>query len=152
MILIVPCWHNQSWFPTLLARLINVPLILPNFNQIITNLKGETHQMIAQNSLTLVACKVYGIISKVTKFQMTFKLITAAWRSSTEKYSSSAWEIWVLWCNQADRSLADNYQTCVKLLNSAVPRGKAILHSKFMYQHYLLHCHKQTDNQSDNTQ
>lgn len=71
MILIVPFWHNQSWFPTLLARLIDIPLILPNFNQIITNPKGETHQMIAQNSLTLVACKVSGIISKVTEFQMT---------------------------------------------------------------------------------
>ena len=76
MILIVPFWHNQSWFPTLLARLIDIPLILPNFNQIITNPKGETHQMIAQNSLTLVACKVSRIISKVTKFQMTLSSLS----------------------------------------------------------------------------
>ena len=31
----------------------------------------------------------------------SFKLITAAWRSSTEKSYSSAWGKWVFWCNQA---------------------------------------------------
>ena len=34
LVLIVPFWHNQTWYPNLLARLVNIPLILPNFSRI----------------------------------------------------------------------------------------------------------------------
>ena len=71
LVLVVPFWYNQAWFPNLLARLIDTPLILPHFNHIITNPMGETHPLVTQESLQLTACKVSGVASKVTEFQMT---------------------------------------------------------------------------------
>ena len=74
MILIIPVWHNQPWFPNLLARLINIPLILPNFHKIVTNPMKEIHPMILQNNLLLAACRVSGLTSQKMQFQMTLSI------------------------------------------------------------------------------
>ena len=60
LVLIVPMWHNQTWFPTLLTKLIDLPILLPDFKKIITNPVGETHPLIEQNSLYLAPCRVSG--------------------------------------------------------------------------------------------
>ena len=90
--LIVPFWHNQTWFPLLLARLIDTPLILPSFSRIITNPNGEIHPMVAQNSLTLAAR------NNIQGHRISDD--SAAWRKGTEKSYSSAWGKWLLWCNE----------------------------------------------------
>ena len=41
--------------PTLLTKLIDLPILLPNFKNIITNPVGETHPLVEQNSLHLAA-------------------------------------------------------------------------------------------------
>lgn len=53
LVLIVPAWQNQTWFPTLLTKLINLPILLPNSKKIITNPVGEIHPLIEQNTLHL---------------------------------------------------------------------------------------------------
>ena len=41
LVLIVPVWHNQTWFPTLLTKLIGLPILLPDFRS--SQIQRETH-------------------------------------------------------------------------------------------------------------
>ena len=43
LVLIVPVWHNQTWFPTLVTKLIDLPILLPGIKKIITNPVGKTN-------------------------------------------------------------------------------------------------------------
>jgi hypothetical protein len=100
LVLIVPEWQNQTWFPNLLDKLIDLPILLPNIRKNVTNPMGETQPLVERSSLPLAACKVSGLASKIT--DESFKITSAAWRKSTEKSYSSAWGKWMLWCNRTN--------------------------------------------------
>ena len=71
LVLIVPVWHNQTWFPTLLTKLIDLPILLPDLKKIITNPAGEAHPLIERNSLHLAACRVSGQAYRNKEFRMS---------------------------------------------------------------------------------
>ena len=68
---IVPVWHNQTRFPTLLTKLIDLPILLPDLKKIIPNPAGEAHPLIVRNSLHLAACRVSGQAYRNKEFQMS---------------------------------------------------------------------------------
>ena len=68
LVLIVPVWHNQTWFPTLLTKLSDLPILLPDFTKIITNPVGEAYPLIEKNSLDLAACKDSGQVYRDKEF------------------------------------------------------------------------------------
>ena len=76
LVLIVPVWQNQAWFPNLLTKLVDLPILLPNFTKIITNPMGETHPLVEQNSLHLAACKVSGLTSRTIGFQTSLSKLS----------------------------------------------------------------------------
>ena len=71
LVLIVPVWHNQTWFPTLLTKLIDLPILLPDLKKIITNPAGEAHPLIEKSSLHLAACRVSGQVYRNKEFLMS---------------------------------------------------------------------------------
>ena len=68
-ILIAPLWCSQPWFPVLLESLMDYPILLPQNQTLLTNPKGESHPLMGQNSLQLVAWKVSGRESTAKIFQ-----------------------------------------------------------------------------------
>ena len=71
LVLMVPVRHNQTWFPALLTKLIDLPILLPGFNKIITNPAGETHPFIEKNSLHLATCRVLDQVYRNKEFLMS---------------------------------------------------------------------------------
>ena len=71
LILIVPVRENQPWFPNLLGQLTDLPLLLPEDQEVLTNPLGEFRPLVENGSLHLVACKVSRIHSKIEEFQRT---------------------------------------------------------------------------------
>jgi hypothetical protein len=69
MILITPLWPTQPWFPLAMARSIKIPLLLPSFHRLLLNPSGESHPLLQDSSLRLVAWLVSGIDSKVQEFR-----------------------------------------------------------------------------------
>ena len=58
--LIAPVWPNQIWFPQLLRNLIDLPILLPPTQDIVTNPEGLTHPMAMKGHLPLAAWPVSG--------------------------------------------------------------------------------------------
>lgn len=70
VIMIVPLWPTQNWFPLLISALISTPARLPGHRNLLTMPhSGEVHPLL--NKLTLVACVVSGKNWKVKEFQKT---------------------------------------------------------------------------------
>lgn len=69
LLIITPLWKAQSWFPVLLRMLIDFPVILPSNPNLLKDPQGNSHSMILQGHLQLVAWTVSGIDSKVVEFQ-----------------------------------------------------------------------------------
>ena len=90
-ILIAPLWRSTPWFPVLLERLMDYPVLLPR------HFWGELHPLIGQNSLQLVAWKGSGRESTVKIFQMK---LSNFWSKGTEKSYTTAWNHWSSWYTQ----------------------------------------------------
>ena len=43
--LIVPWWCSQAWFPVLMENLVDLPLLLSNCKDLLTNQAGQTHPL-----------------------------------------------------------------------------------------------------------
>jgi len=69
MVMIVPFWQNQTWYSNLLSQLIDLPLLLADQREILTNPRGEFHPLVEQSSLSLVACRVSGVTCRTEEFQ-----------------------------------------------------------------------------------
>ena len=62
---------QPTWFPTLLTKLIDLPILLPDLKKIITNPVGEAHPLIEKSSLHLAACRVSGQVYRNKEFLMS---------------------------------------------------------------------------------
>ena len=60
LILITPAWQSQNWFPKLLEMSVKHPILLPRLPNLLTDPKGQTHLLVANTSLRLVAWVVSG--------------------------------------------------------------------------------------------
>lgn len=71
VILIVPMWATQPWFPTLLDLLTDLPIMLPNKPNLLRLTHNNVVHPLCKRKLFLVACNISGVISKVKDFQNT---------------------------------------------------------------------------------
>lgn len=60
IVLIAPLWAHQPWYPALLEALVDIPLLLPLSDSLLTDPFGQVHPLMASNSLRLAAWKVSG--------------------------------------------------------------------------------------------
>ena len=60
MILVVPVWQTQPWYPRLLQLLIANPIIIPRMPNLLLNTQKEVHPLVANKTLRLAAWKVSG--------------------------------------------------------------------------------------------
>lgn len=60
VVMITPAWSAQPWYTTLLHMSIQDPILLPIFPQILTSTMSQTHPLVQNNSLRLVAWLVSG--------------------------------------------------------------------------------------------
>ncbi|XP_064639801.1 uncharacterized protein LOC135495267 [Lineus longissimus] len=58
--LVAPVWPNQQWYPVLLELLVEEPILLPPDKNLLSNPRGDTHPLIGEETLELVAWKVSG--------------------------------------------------------------------------------------------
>ena len=59
MIIVIPAWQTQSWYPFLLKMTIKNPVILPNHPKVLFSPEGEIHPLIQNSSLRLVALFIF---------------------------------------------------------------------------------------------
>lgn len=69
VILIVPAWPSQSWYPQLLYQAVEIPILLPMFPMLLTNPLGEPHPLVLKGDLRLTAWKVSGNPMEIKEFQ-----------------------------------------------------------------------------------
>ena len=60
MILITPLWPSQPWYPMAMAMSIQSPLLIPSFQELLSGPAGQTHPLLQNSSLDLVAWLVSG--------------------------------------------------------------------------------------------
>ena len=60
LIIIMPAWQSQSWYPTLLKIAISDPFLLPKHQKILLNPEGKIHSLVQNSTLRLVAWLVSG--------------------------------------------------------------------------------------------
>ena len=58
--LIAPDWQAQPWYPMLLEMLIQDPVKIPTFPQLLLSPQGEAHPLTQSGSLTLAAWRISG--------------------------------------------------------------------------------------------
>ena len=69
MVLMVPTWHTQMWYPKLLAMLTAEPLLLPLMKDLLRSPMGQDHPLMMANRLQLVAWRISGKFAEVQCFQ-----------------------------------------------------------------------------------
>ena len=60
LILITLAWQTQSWFPKLMEMAVAIPILLPSYENLLSNPKREIHPLLENRSLRLLAWKVSG--------------------------------------------------------------------------------------------
>ena len=70
-LLIAPIWPAQPWYSLLLSMLISHPIVLPDRQDLLTNLQNETHPMIECKHMILAAWPLSGVDLKIKSFQKT---------------------------------------------------------------------------------
>jgi len=80
LVLICPFWPAQPWFPLILSLAMDVPLILSQRSDLLTDNMGVPHQLCLLPSFRLVAWMLSGTASKTRAFRM--KWSTYSWPAS----------------------------------------------------------------------
>ena len=74
VILTVPMWATQPWFPTLLNLLIDLPRMLPNKQNLQRLVHNNSFHPLCKRNF-LVTCNISGLVSRVKVFQNTLSNI-----------------------------------------------------------------------------
>ena len=69
MILITPAWQTQPWYGQLLGMSVQNPLLLPVFPTLLKDPQGNTHPLVENNSLKLVAWRISGRTWQIKEYQ-----------------------------------------------------------------------------------
>lgn len=70
--LIAPVWLNQIWFPQLLKSLIDLQILLPPTQDIVTNPEGQNHPMAMEGHLPPATWPVSGNPAMQKEFRQTY--------------------------------------------------------------------------------
>ena len=101
VLLIAPVWPTQGWYPTLLQLLVEQPILLPRWNNLLVlphNKQLHPHR----NKLLLAAWTVSGDPLQAEVFLNKQSTMCASWTSGTEKQYRAVWKKWTGWCDQRD--------------------------------------------------
>ena len=60
VVIVTPTWQNQPWYPTLLEMAVQLPILLPQSQDMLVSPGGEPHPLLAQKGLQLAVWKVSG--------------------------------------------------------------------------------------------
>jgi hypothetical protein len=71
LILITPAWQMQTWYPKLLEMTVEAPILLPPYQDLLTDPVGNSHPLILTKQLMLAAWKVSGRGSLQEAFRRT---------------------------------------------------------------------------------
>ena len=96
LVLVVPLWQTQAWFPQPVDMLIEPPILLPHNSRTIAKLRLPTDgQASPVNRLQGLRMRfeAEGISEEA------IRLILASWRSKTDSNYDSAWRKWQSWCS-----------------------------------------------------
>ena len=80
--------------PTAIRKLIDLPILLPPTQNIVTNSEGLSHPMVMEGHQG--AWPVSG--DPTTQKDQVISIIRKSWRGSTESAYSSAWQQCDSWC------------------------------------------------------
>ncbi|XP_040286461.1 uncharacterized protein LOC120999552 [Bufo bufo] len=69
LVVVVPFWGTQAWFPSLLGLLIDVPFLLPIRMDLLQDPRGLHHPLPSDGSLRLIACRISGRLEKSAIFR-----------------------------------------------------------------------------------
>ena len=83
---------GQVWYPSLL---VDTPIILPPFENLLTDPFGCCHPVLVAGKLQLAR-------EQLRAGEEAAHLILSAWSSSTNTAYQSAWARWERWCRQRD--------------------------------------------------
>ena len=70
LVLITPVWPTQAWYPVLLGMLVDPPILLPQFPNLLSNPRGELHPLLVNKTLILAAWLVSNDQSRQREFQI----------------------------------------------------------------------------------
>ena len=70
-VLVTPFWPGQPWFPHIMDLAVAVPRLLLPSPDLLTSPLGESHPLVRDNSIRLIAWKLSGDASLRTAFQKT---------------------------------------------------------------------------------
>ena len=73
IVLVTPGWQTQAWYPHLMSMSIQNPLLLPTTDNLLTSPIEGVHPLVSNGTLTLIAWKLSGDVSKQLAFQKTLK-------------------------------------------------------------------------------
>ena len=80
--MVVPQWHSQVWYPTLMECLVDCPLCLPKWMDLLQDPSSQPHPLVFQGSLKLLACRVSGNNMLQQAFQR--KLQNCYWQDGVQ--------------------------------------------------------------------
>ena len=55
LVLIAPTWQSQTWYPELIRLSMKNPLLLPQHSNLLRNPQGETHNLLQNQTMRLIA-------------------------------------------------------------------------------------------------
>ena len=70
LVLITPVWPTQAWYPVLLEMLVDPPILLPQFPNLLSNPRGELHPPLVNKTLFLAAWLVSNNQFRQREFQI----------------------------------------------------------------------------------
>ena len=98
LVLVIPVWPMQVWYPTLLDLSVSLPVLLPTSQSLArpsgAGVSPDCEPIVVPRH---VACIKQSLQSEGICAD-TSKLILVAWRPGTNAVYNSAWEKWHSWC------------------------------------------------------
>ncbi|XP_074643979.1 uncharacterized protein LOC141900830 [Tubulanus polymorphus] len=99
--LVTPVWQTQPWYPVMLQLLVCPPVLLPAVPNLLTDVWGNVHPLVANRTLQLAAWRVSGQWKRHRDFlKSATRLFTLSWRQGTQSAYKSAWKKWSGWCDE----------------------------------------------------
>ena len=69
VVLLAPPWQTQPWFPNLLSMLVDNPILLPPYKDILLSPNGQVHPLVHQSRFRLAAWRISGNETLTRGFQ-----------------------------------------------------------------------------------
>lgn len=76
VVLVAPVWPAQPWYPQLLQKVVQPPLLLPLEDSLLTDSVGEFHPLVLQKRLRLGVWKLSASVSQQRDFQKTLSALS----------------------------------------------------------------------------